>query len=594
MNTLTRIKLTLVVLFILFTTSVCTSRPSDTSPSPTPKPPLTANLSEITGLVQVLKPIDGFFKDAFNGQGIEVNDQVLTHQDSRVRIDLSNGTMFRIGPFSSFILQEMEEKDEGPFTRLKLEIGKIWIILRGGAVDVETPSGLASVRGSYLYVEVIPETNETLITCLEGECVLGNEGGSVTLGAGETAMVVNAQDAPTQGKMDDEDVNEWLANNPEATLVVVPLTATPTSTKGTSGQEGENATATMTFTISPNATPTGTGTQCGPPGDWVIYMVKEGETLEGIGYLFRVTIADLRHANCMDDSTEVAAGMNLFVPNVPTSTPTNTPTITLTPKPTNTNTPKPSNTPKPTASKTPTNTGIPSDSNAVFFNISKPPEVITQCLNYYKTDVIDPDGIEYVKLYFGVNTDPLQGDYVVMEHTSGNSYEKYNFEISTANNVGTDTVYYRFAVVDGLGNFQYYPNLTASPYSYSDSLDCGNPSSIFSAHTGPGYPTPITITSMTECKNTYYINVEDDNGVDVVELYFSLDEGSSWDYIIMTPHAVDGSGNGTYELLDLSINTTSKTPPVIVKYKFKAKDGLGFWTLDDTLYYFTDTVNCGS
>jgi hypothetical protein len=304
----------------------------------------------------------------------------------------------------------------------------------------------------------------------------------------------------------------------------------------------------------------------------------------------------------MDETEEVSEGMNLFVPNVSTSTPTETPTITLTPTSTSTKTPKPTNTPKPSATKTPTKTGLPSDSNAVFFNISKPPAEITQCLNYYKTDVTDPDGITYVKLYYivdengqGVNTEPANGDHVVLDHTGGNSYEKANFKISTANHAGYDVVYYRFAVVDSLSNFQYYPALSSSPYSYIDEMDCGtasNPPSTFSSHTGPGCPTSITITSPGECENTYYINVDDANGVDMVELYFSVDGGSIWDTYTMTPHAVDGSGNGTYELIK-SIDASLQSPTVTIKYKFKAKDGLGDWTVDSNVYVFYDTILCG-
>jgi hypothetical protein len=498
MRTLTRIKLSLAILFILFTTSVCTARPGDLTPSPTVNPPLTASLSEIMGLVQVLKPVDGFFKDAFNGQNIEVNDQVLTAQDSRVRIDLSNGTMFRIGPFSSFILQELEEQEDDLFTRLKLEIGKIWIILKGGSVDVETPSGVASVMGSYLYVEVVPGSPDTpnevvtFITCLEGECVLENEGGSVTLGAGETAMVLNAQVPPTPGKMSPDDVKQWILYNPEATLVVVPLTATPTpgevTPEKTEATLTQTATMTQTQTAEYTPTPTEEGMACGPPGDWVIYTVNSGETLEGLSYLFRVSVPDLQFANCMGDSTAVTAGMNLFVPNVATSTITLTPSQTLTPKPTNTHTPKPTSTPKPTATQTPTNTDIPSDSNAVFFNISGPSGTIDNCLNYYKTDVIDPDGINFVKLYFGVNTEPSEGDSVLMDYIGGNSYQKHNFEISTFGNPGTDTVKYRFMMKDNLGNVQYHPSLASSPYEYSDSLDCGSAPVLFESPDGPWVP----------------------------------------------------------------------------------------------------------
>jgi hypothetical protein len=60
----------------------------------------------------------------------------------------------------------------------------------------------------------------------------------------------------------------------------------------------------------------------------------------------------------------------------------------------------------------------------------------------------------------------------------------------------------------------------------------------------------------------------------------------------MTPHAVDGSGNGTYELIK-SIDASLQSPTVTIKYKFKAKDGLGDWTVDSNVYVFYDTILCG-
>jgi hypothetical protein len=206
--------------------------------------------------------------------------------------------------------------------------------------------------------------------------------------------------------------------------------------------------------------------------------------------------------------------------------------------------------------------------------------------------VIDPDGINMVKLYYGVNTEPSGGDHVVMDATGGDSYEKHNYKISTADVTGTDIVYYRFAVIDLLGNFQYYPDLSSSPFEYTDSLDCGTPANsptVFSSHVGPD---GTAITDPLNCEQIYMINVDDANGVIGVELAYSLDGGSSYSYLSMNPHTVDGNGNGTYEIIT-SIDTSGKTPPLTIKYKFKAKDGLSIWTFDTNIYAFDDTVSCG-
>jgi hypothetical protein len=79
---------------------------------------LTATLSELQGLVQTLKPAESEFKDAFNGQVLDANDQVITYEESRARVDLSNGTIVRVGPLSTFILERVETRADGPFARL--------------------------------------------------------------------------------------------------------------------------------------------------------------------------------------------------------------------------------------------------------------------------------------------------------------------------------------------------------------------------------------------------------------------------------------------------------------------------------------------
>ena len=186
---------------------------------------LTALLSEITGQVQVLKPAVGVLEDAVEGQEVGIGDQVLTHKDGRALLKLSDGTTIRLSPLTTFILEEMEEKEEGILTRLKLEVGRLWIVLSGGALEVDTPSGLASVRGSYLHVWVKPADDpsgedEVFITCLEGECSLGNDEGTVNLVAGQTAKIMGSTNPPESGKMTDKDVEDWLAEEPKATLII--------------------------------------------------------------------------------------------------------------------------------------------------------------------------------------------------------------------------------------------------------------------------------------------------------------------------------------------------------------------------------------
>ena len=208
---------------------------------------LTAILSEVEGDVQARGTAESELVDATNGMVIQVLGQVRTGDSGRARLDLSSGTLIRVAPASLFTLESNQPVAGGLDTRFKLEFGRLWIILNGGSAEVETPSGVASVRGSYLMVEVLPDGG-VQITCLEGDCILGNGAGSANLTAGQTAIITNFSTPPVTGKMTDEDVAAWLAANPEATQVVVPLTPTAASEEPTN-------------TPTPSATPLPTSGQ---------------------------------------------------------------------------------------------------------------------------------------------------------------------------------------------------------------------------------------------------------------------------------------------------------------------------------------------
>ncbi|MCJ7625927.1 MAG: LysM peptidoglycan-binding domain-containing protein [Anaerolineaceae bacterium] len=384
---------------------------------------LTAMLNEIQGTVHTFKKNQSTPELAYNGQEILEGDQVLTEADGMARLDFSSGSIVRVGPQSIFTIQKLVIKDDGPFTQLKMEIGELWVILKGGALEVNTPSGVAAVRGSYMHVHIIKETGEVIFTCLEGICKVGNTFGSVDLVAGQMAVISNYSSPPKPGRMDPTDVNRWLINNPEATLVVLPLTATvgalpeeppsvnppdpdwcPDTTDWTSinvrpGDTFANlakehgilpselahancleissalepgttiylppfllsatpsptaqlmATTTNTATITPTRvintpTPTTTrpvihppsptyeltATKCTKPEDWVLYIVKAGDTLYDIALPRGITSAELQSGNCLDSSM-IFIDQQLYAPRIiptPTSTITSTHTITVT------------------------------------------------------------------------------------------------------------------------------------------------------------------------------------------------------------------------------------------------------------------------
>jgi hypothetical protein len=158
-----------------------------------------------------------------------------------------------VAPSSFFTLTSNDKVDDGFVTHIKLELGKIFIILNGGTADVETPSGVASVRGSYMKVEVDPVTLDVYVTCLEGNCSAKNPAGEVNFTQGEKTILFQKDPVtgnwtiPNVEPMTPEEFQEWLDENPEAQELFNQAVATMTALV----EPTPVATATTTSTATP-------------------------------------------------------------------------------------------------------------------------------------------------------------------------------------------------------------------------------------------------------------------------------------------------------------------------------------------------------
>ena len=78
---------------------------------------------------------------------------------------------------------------------------------------------------------------------------------------------------------------------------------------------------THTNTVTPSAIPL---VNCGAPYAWVRYVVRSDDTLFSLSVDFRTSVAELQFGNCLGNSTLIFTGQSLYVPYVPTRTPTHT------------------------------------------------------------------------------------------------------------------------------------------------------------------------------------------------------------------------------------------------------------------------------
>ncbi|SRR5258706_802658 len=177
-----------------------------------------AVISEVQNNVSARQTSNNELAPASNGLSIFLSGSIETGEDGRARLDLlPEGTIVRVGPNSSFSLPVLTEENGAPKTKLELLYGKIFILLKGGSLDVHTPSGVASVRGSLLSVQYDADKGRIEADCLEGHCSLENENGDdVELTDGQASFIEGDEQPPSDPEaINREGVQDWLDENPD-------------------------------------------------------------------------------------------------------------------------------------------------------------------------------------------------------------------------------------------------------------------------------------------------------------------------------------------------------------------------------------------
>jgi len=395
----------------------------------TPEPVLTAVLSELSGTVLARDPSQSDFFAAANNQTIVAGGQVKTLEDGRARLDISNHVIMRLGPNTIFTLLGAVQRSNSLLANIQLAAGQLWVVLMGGYIQIETPQGLAAVRGSYLSVTVVQAVG-TYVTCLEGDCSIKNDSGEIDLIAGETGTITSSAQAPASGRMNVQDFDNWLSNVPEAASVL-PIAhwtqaALPAVTAGPSPTPfGATAQPTITFTPTITASPTATATSTATSTPYPVFFFPRPTT-----YVATVAFTPTTYA-------------------APHATSTRTPTVTLTG--TLAATATPTATPTPTATKTPTATHTPTatpDHSTHFSGQSGPTGSVGNCSNdAYQVHVNDLDGVSQVWVLAQVNSGPFIA--YALNHMGDHLWKNTDIDISAYTG---DTITYKFKAQDGVGN----------------------------------------------------------------------------------------------------------------------------------------------
>ncbi len=211
-----------------------------------------ASLSELVNIVQARLAQTQQFAPARNGLTVGIGSQVRTGEQSRVRLDFTDQSIVRLGANTLLTIEEVEPGAD-PFRRMQMELGKMWVSIFGGSVQVETPVGTTTVRGSHAYIDL------DLIKCVHGVCTFSNLFFSVTIGTMEGIRLLDGGRRFERFQLTDADVDNFPPST-SATLTAEARGRTATPTRTTTSTATVTATSTATSTATATATATATGT----------------------------------------------------------------------------------------------------------------------------------------------------------------------------------------------------------------------------------------------------------------------------------------------------------------------------------------------
>jgi hypothetical protein len=313
------------------------------------------------------------FLPAAVGQDLFPGDGVKTFRDSEARVDIVIRSFTRVTRTTPDTVWRLGQFAVDQDTIIELNQGKIFLIDEGfregqQPIQVVTPAGTASPRGTWMSVKYDPEKGEAEVQCFRGVCELENDLGTQVL-TDEEKSTVTAETAPTAPKLMDKAETAEFTEIPEAktgevpvpTPLVVPPTPTATSPPTATPVPSPVATVAPSPAPLPTPVPAPTAIPAPTPAPTPVPPTPEPTPLPPVDTPAPPTDVATAPApedtSTPDDTPEPAPTPEPT--QEPTPEPTPVPTPVPTPEPTATPAPTPTPTPAPTATPTPEPTATP-------------------------------------------------------------------------------------------------------------------------------------------------------------------------------------------------------------------------------------------
>src|SRR5574341_1478016 len=306
----------------------CSKRPASATPAPTPGAQ-SAVVNAVVNRVEVRASSTAKLSPVVNGFVLEVGSQLQTSKAAAARLDFADGSFVRPTQKTSLTLRAIRTGAD-PLKRLQLETGALWISVASGILEVETPVGSVSVRGSFAIIRYepgdpdTPDDDRLVVDCLEGSCAVQNDTADIRMGNMER-VVLNEQ-GQLRMILTGADVAAFLKQNPETRGLVETLTAAPPATDTptlTNTRTSPPATTTpIRLAASATVTPSPTVTAVKPTATLAVailgrHVVQAGETLFCIARAYRVDPDVIAQVNGLTaPNFFVTTGQTLKIPSV--------------------------------------------------------------------------------------------------------------------------------------------------------------------------------------------------------------------------------------------------------------------------------------
>lgn len=161
------------------------------------------------GQVQVMRSQKGGSESAPRGTRLNSGNVLRTGDGAAAALIFTDDKSILKVRENSRVNIAGQREDKGIVKTIKMEVGALWAKVTRSETPfkVETPSGVAAVKGTQFYV-ILDGNGNMIIFCIEGAIELFNKLGKVLVTAGQTGIIAEDQ-APITRPSTDGEVPTW-------------------------------------------------------------------------------------------------------------------------------------------------------------------------------------------------------------------------------------------------------------------------------------------------------------------------------------------------------------------------------------------------